>query len=131
MQPEIFQDGSPWGDLWLLSMAIFAITWALAITADVTAAAIIPYLAVRMMTARTMARPGRFRTTGRTNRKLLLAAAAVIILIAGTVTGLAYGVGAAKHHHPSFSKNVADKLGAHLEEMLDDGTFRAAQEGGG
>ena len=94
MEPEIFQDGSPWGNLWLISMAIFAVTWALIITAAVSAAAVSPYLAVRTMTARTTAGrttagPGRSRATGRTNRKLLLAAA---------VTGLAHGVGAAKHH---------------------------------
>ena len=37
MGPEIFQTGSPWGHLWLISMAIFAATWALAIAAAVTA----------------------------------------------------------------------------------------------
>ena len=146
MEPEIFQTGSPWGNLCLISMAIFAAAWALAITAAVTAAAVIPYLAVRMTAVRTMtarttagrttagrttAGPGRSRAAGRTNRKLLLAAAAVIILMAAAVTGLAYGVGAAKHHHhPSFSKNVADRLGAHLEEMLDDGPSGLPLEGG-
>ncbi len=39
MEPEIFQTGSPWGHLWPISMAIFAVTWALAIAASVTAAA--------------------------------------------------------------------------------------------
>ena len=39
MGPEILQDGSPWGHLWLISMAIFAATWALAIAAALTAAA--------------------------------------------------------------------------------------------
>ena len=130
MGPEIFQTGSPWGNLWLISMAILAVTWALAITAAVTAAAAVPYWAVRMMTARTMAGPARFRATGKTNGKLLLAAAAVIILMAAAVTGLAHGVGAAKHHHPGSSKNVSDRLGTHLEEMIEDGTFRTALEGG-
>ena len=46
--------------------------------------------------ARTMAGRSRSRTPGKTNRALLLAAAAVTILMAGTVTGLAYGIGATK-----------------------------------
>ena len=126
MGPEIFQDGSPWGHLWLISLTLLVITWVLAITMTVTAAVTIPHWVARIVAGRS-----RTRATGRTNRKLLLAATAVIILMASAVTGLAYGVGAAKHHHPpSSSKNVADKLGAHLEEMLDDGTFRAALEGG-
>ena len=52
--------------------------------------------AVPYLVARAIARRSRVRSTRRTNRALLLAAVAVIILMAGTVTGLAYGIGAAK-----------------------------------
>ena len=40
MGPGIFQTGSPWGHLWRISMAVFAATWALAIAAALTAAAL-------------------------------------------------------------------------------------------
>ncbi len=138
MGPEILQGNSIWDNLWLISIAIFIATWALIITAAVTAAAVIPYLTVRMMTARmtavrTKAGPGRPRAAGRINRKLLLAAAAVIILMAAAVTGLAYGVGAAKHHHPSSSKNIkpgsAARLEPHPKTTRDDGTIRAPGAG--
>ena len=91
MDPSIYDTSSPWSNLWLISSAIFAIVWALAITAALAVAVTVPYLLIRAVAGRS-----RPRTPRRTNRALLLAAAAVIILMAGTVTGLAYGVGAAK-----------------------------------
>ncbi len=90
MAPSIFDTASLWGHLWLISSASFAIVWALAIAAALTAAAAVPYLVARAMVGRS-----QVHTTRRTNRRLLLAAAAVIILMASIVTGLAYGIGAA------------------------------------
>ena len=93
MDPSVLDPSSPWSNLWIVSSAVFAIIWALAIGAALTAAAAVPYLV-----ARAMAGLSQVRTTRRTYRRLLLAAAAVIILMASTVTGLAYGISTAKHH---------------------------------
>ena len=101
MDPSIYDTSSPWSNLWLISSAIFAIVGALAITTVLTAAAV-PYLVARAMAGRS-----RPRTPRTTNRALFLAAA-VIILMAGTVTGLAYCVGAAKDHHLVDRPNLAN-----------------------
>ena len=90
MDPSVLDPSSPWSNLWIVSSAVFAIFWALAIGAALTAAAAVPYLVARAMVGRS-----QVHTTRRTNRRLLLAAAAVIILMASIVTGLAYGIGAA------------------------------------
>ena len=111
MDPSIYDTSSPWSNLWLISSAIFVIVWALAITAALTAAAAVPYLVARAMAGRS-----RPRTPRTTNRALLIAAVAVIILMAGTVTGLAYGIGAAKDHHLADRPNLANVA----ETDLDD-----------
>ena len=89
--PSIFDITSAWNYLWYISMAIMIIAWIIIIAATLTAAAAIPYLA-----ARAMAKPGQRRRPTTSGRTLIIAAVAVIILMAGTVTGLAYGIGAAK-----------------------------------
>lgn len=92
--PAIFDISSPWSNLWLISSAIFATVWTLAIAAALTAAAAVPYFVAKAMAAKS-----RHRMPRKNNRALLIAAVAVIILMASTVTGLAYGVGAAKNHN--------------------------------
>ena len=101
MDPSIYDTSSPWSNLWLISSAIFATVWTLAIGAALTAAAAVPYLVARAMAGRS-----KSRTPRKTNRALLLAAAAVIILMAGTVPGLAYGIRAAKDHSLSDRLNT-------------------------
>ena len=91
--PSIFDITSAWNYLWYISMAIMIIAWVIIIAATLTAAAAIPYLA-----ARAMAKPGQRRRPTTSGRTLIIAAVAVIILMAGTVTGLAYGIGVAKDH---------------------------------
>ena len=103
MDHSIYDTSSPWSNLWLISSAVFVIIWTLAIGAALTAAAAVPYLVARAMAGRS-----KSRTPRKTNRGLLLAAAAVIILMAGTVTGLAYGIGAAKDHDLIGRLNRAD-----------------------
>ena len=93
MDPSILDPSSPWSNLWIISSAIFAVVWALAIFTALTAAAAVPYLV-----ARAMVRRSQIRTPRKTNRALIAAAVAVIILMAATITGLAYGIGAAKDH---------------------------------
>ena len=53
-----------------------------------------------------MARRSQSRTARNNNRALLIATVAVIILMAGTVTGLAYGIRAAKDHSLSDRLNT-------------------------
>ena len=43
MGPEIFQTGSPWTYLWLISIALLVITWVLAALMTLAAAVTIPY----------------------------------------------------------------------------------------
>ena len=87
--PSIFDITSAWNYLWYISMAIMIIAWVIIIAATLTAAAI-PYLA-----ARAMAKPGQRHRPTTSGRTLIIAAVAVIILMAGIVTGLGYGIGAA------------------------------------
>ena len=101
MEPAIYDVASPWSNLWILGTAIFAAVWALAFTCAVTAAVAMPYLM-----ARAMARRSQSRTARNNNRAFLIATVAVIILMAGTVTGLAYGIGAAKDQHLADRPNL-------------------------
>ena len=94
--PSIFDITSAWNYLWYISMAIMIVAWAI-----ITAAAI-PYLA-----ARAMAKPGQRHRPTTSGRTLIIAAVAVIILMAGIVTGLAYGIGAAK------DQDLIGRLSAH------------------
>ena len=42
MDPSVFDAAGPWSNLWIISSAMFALVWAVAIAAALTAAAAIP-----------------------------------------------------------------------------------------
>ena len=93
MDPAIFDTSSPWSYLWLISSAAVVIGWAFFIAAALAAAALMPYLVGRLVGSWVRARSAP-KTGTRTNRTLVPAAIAVIVLIGTAVVGLAYAAGA-------------------------------------
>ena len=85
MQPSVLDAASPWSNLWIISSALYALVWAVAIATALTAAGAVPYLI-----ARTIARRIRKQTRTTTSRMLILTAFAVVVLMAVIVVGLAY-----------------------------------------
>ena len=67
MDPSIYDTSSPWSNLWLISSAIFAIVWALAITAALTVAVTVPYLLIRTVAGRSRPRTPKENQPGRSS----------------------------------------------------------------
>ena len=100
----MFDAGSPWVNLYYITMAVMVIGWTIAGIGTVMAATTIPYLAATAMAA--LSRQPRRNTSGRT---LIIAAVIVIILMAAAVTGLAYGVGTLRNNEPENAAAAATR----------------------
>ena len=90
----MFDIDSPWTNLYYLTMAAMVIGWIIAGVATVAAAVTIPYLA-----AIGVSRLARHRRN-KSSRPLIIATFVTIILLAATVTGLAYATGEHQKSEP-------------------------------
>ena len=110
MEPAIFDTSSPWSNLWIISSALYALVWIVAIATALAAAAAVPYLTARLVVGRK-----RARTATAHRRTLISATVALIILMAVVVVALAYTAGSTRtkgsteHRIPLSSQEIIPK----------------------